>query len=57
MLCHGEKECHEMEQLREDKMTLCVKQAFCKVNNKIQQLRGDNTLVGIVLSYKQGEAL
>ncbi len=38
-------------------MTLRVKQASCKVNNKIQQLRVDNTLVGTVLSYKQGEAL
>ena len=37
--------------------TLRVKQAFCKVNNKIQQLRGDNALAEIVSTYKQGEAL
>ena len=33
-LCHGEKECHEMEQLREDKTRYACVLSFCKVNNK-----------------------
>ena len=33
-LCHGEKECHEMEQLREDKTRYACIQSFCKVNNQ-----------------------
>ena len=41
-LCHGEKECHEMEQLREDKTRCACIQSFCKVNNQKQQLRQDN---------------
>ena len=41
-LCHGEKECHEMEQLREDKTRYACIQSFCKVNNQKQQLRQDN---------------